>query len=60
LRDAYETTEPGFDGHVSVPTLWNDRRFLLGERLTDATTPGSLTTTGDRYTGSSPRPTACR
>ncbi|WP_231122003.1 glutathione S-transferase C-terminal domain-containing protein [Motilibacter peucedani] len=25
LRDAYEATEPGFDGHVSVPTLW-DRR----------------------------------
>ncbi len=23
LRDAYETTEPGFDGHVSVPTLWD-------------------------------------
>jgi glutathionyl-hydroquinone reductase len=25
LRDAYEVTEPGFDGHISVPTLW-DRR----------------------------------
>ncbi|MFD9595118.1 glutathione S-transferase C-terminal domain-containing protein [Kitasatospora sp. NPDC059973] len=25
LRDAYERTEPGFDGHISVPTLW-DRR----------------------------------
>ena len=25
LRDAYEATEPGFDGHVSVPALW-DRR----------------------------------
>lgn len=23
LRDAYELTEPGFDGHVSVPTLWD-------------------------------------
>jgi len=23
LRDAYEVTEPGFDGHVSVPTLWD-------------------------------------
>ncbi|MCW2603146.1 MAG: Glutathione S-transferase [Pseudonocardiales bacterium] len=23
LRDAYEATEPGFDGHVSVPTLWS-------------------------------------
>ena len=25
LRNAYEATESGFDGHVSVPTLW-DRR----------------------------------
>jgi glutathionyl-hydroquinone reductase len=25
LRQAYEATQPGFDGHVSVPTLW-DRR----------------------------------
>jgi putative glutathione S-transferase len=23
LRDAYEATAPGFDGHVSVPTLWD-------------------------------------
>ncbi|MET0930311.1 MAG: glutathione S-transferase C-terminal domain-containing protein [Aeromicrobium sp.] len=23
LRDAYERTQPGFDGHVSVPTLWD-------------------------------------
>jgi putative glutathione S-transferase len=23
LREAYEITEPGFDGHVSVPTLWD-------------------------------------
>lgn len=23
LRDAYEATEPGFDGHISVPTLWS-------------------------------------
>jgi len=23
LRDAYEATEPGFDGHVSVPALWD-------------------------------------
>ncbi len=37
LREAYEATEPGFDGHVSVPTLWdratgrivsNDYRFI--------------------------------
>ncbi len=23
LREAYEATEPGFDGHVSVPVLWD-------------------------------------
>jgi glutathionyl-hydroquinone reductase len=23
LRQAYDATEPGFDGHVSVPTLWD-------------------------------------
>lgn len=23
LRDAYDATEPGFDGHISVPTLWD-------------------------------------
>jgi glutathionyl-hydroquinone reductase len=23
LRDAYEATEPGFDGHISVPVLWD-------------------------------------
>lgn len=23
LRDAYDATEPDFDGHVSVPTLWD-------------------------------------
>ena len=25
LREAYEATEPGYDGHISVPVLW-DRR----------------------------------
>jgi glutathionyl-hydroquinone reductase len=23
LREAYEVTEPGYDGHVSVPVLWD-------------------------------------
>jgi putative glutathione S-transferase len=23
LRQAYDATEPGFDGHISVPTLWD-------------------------------------
>jgi glutathionyl-hydroquinone reductase len=37
LREAYEATEPGFDGHVSVPALW--------DRATDrvvSNTPGTL------------------
>ncbi len=25
LREAYEATEPGYDGHVSVPLLWDTR-----------------------------------
>jgi glutathionyl-hydroquinone reductase len=32
LREAYERTEPGFDGHVSVPALW-DR--VLGRIVTN-------------------------
>ena len=52
LRDAYEATEPGFDGHVSVPTLWdtetnrivsNDFRTLgldLATELTGFRHPG--------------------
>lgn len=52
LRDAYEATEPGFDGHVSVPTLWdtetgrivsNDYRTLgldLATEFADLRHPG--------------------
>ncbi|GAA1684713.1 glutathione S-transferase C-terminal domain-containing protein [Fodinicola feengrottensis] len=29
LRQAYEATEPGFDGHVSVPALWDRRTNRL-------------------------------
>ena len=25
LRQAYEATEPGFDGHIGVPVLWDTR-----------------------------------
>jgi len=25
LREAYEKTEPGYDGHISVPVLWDKR-----------------------------------
>ncbi|CAO5191692.1 glutathionyl-hydroquinone reductase [Frankia sp. AiPs1] len=36
LRDAYEATEPGFDGHVSVPTLWDreTRRVVSNDFVT--------------------------
>ncbi len=26
LREAYEATEPGYDGHVSVPVLWDKKQ----------------------------------
>jgi glutathionyl-hydroquinone reductase len=26
LRDAYEATEPGYDGHISVPVLWDKQQ----------------------------------
>jgi putative glutathione S-transferase len=26
LREAYEATEPGYDGHISVPVLWDRQR----------------------------------
>ena len=29
LREAYDATEPGFDGHVSVPTLWDRERGIV-------------------------------
>jgi glutathionyl-hydroquinone reductase len=29
LRDAYAATEPGFDGHISVPTLWDRKAGRL-------------------------------
>ncbi|MFI5934469.1 glutathione S-transferase C-terminal domain-containing protein [Actinoplanes sp. NPDC051494] len=51
LRQAYEASEPGFDGHVSVPALWdrstsrlvsNDARTIgidLATRFQDVATP---------------------
>ncbi|MGI5240639.1 glutathione S-transferase C-terminal domain-containing protein [Dactylosporangium sp. CA-139066] len=51
LREAYEKTEPGFDGHICVPTLWdrstgavlsNDYRTIgidLATRFGDVATP---------------------
>lgn len=29
LRNAYDATEPGFDGHVSVPTLWDKQTAVV-------------------------------
>ena len=36
LRDAFEATEPGFDGHVSVPVLWDrvTRRIVSNDYAT--------------------------
>jgi putative glutathione S-transferase len=61
LREAYERTEPGFDGHVSVPTLWdtetqrivsNDYRTLGLDVATEFT--------GFRYPGVDTYPTEHR
>jgi putative glutathione S-transferase len=47
LREAYDATEPGFDGHVSVPTLW--------DRTTGTVASNQYTTIGidlaTRFTG---------
>ncbi len=38
LRDAYEATEPGFDGHVSVPVLWDRQtRRIVSNNFPDIT-----------------------
>src|SRR5262249_12526215 len=29
LREAYEATEPGYDGRVSVPVLWDERTGVI-------------------------------
>jgi putative glutathione S-transferase len=29
LREAYEATEPGYDGHVSVPVLWDKQQHRI-------------------------------
>ncbi|SNQ46315.1 Glutathione S-transferase domain protein [Frankia canadensis] len=55
LRDAYEATEPGFDGHVSVPTLWDreTRRVVSNDFVTlgidIATQFGAWSTGADTY-----------
>ncbi len=52
LRDAYQATEPGYDGHVSVPLLWDkktgrivsnnfpDISIDLGTQFREWATPG--------------------
>ncbi len=38
LRDAYEATEPGYDGHVSVPVLWDRQtRRIVSNNFPDIT-----------------------
>jgi glutathionyl-hydroquinone reductase len=29
LREAYEATEPGYDGHISVPVLWDKQQHKI-------------------------------
>ncbi|MFI7531945.1 glutathione S-transferase C-terminal domain-containing protein [Streptosporangium sp. NPDC049376] len=47
LRQAYEATEPGFDGHVSVPVLW-DRH---GGRIVSNNFPDITIDLGTRFGG---------
>ncbi|GAA4932054.1 glutathione S-transferase family protein [Streptomonospora halophila] len=38
LREAYEATEPGFDGHISVPVLWDTAtRRIVSNNFPDIT-----------------------
>ncbi|MBB2747214.1 UNVERIFIED_ORG: glutathione S-transferase/putative glutathione S-transferase [Microbispora rosea subsp. rosea] len=38
LREAYEATEPGFEGHVSVPVLWDrETRRIVSNNFPDIT-----------------------
>jgi putative glutathione S-transferase len=38
LREAYELTEPGYDGHVSVPVLWDRQtRRIVSNNFPDIT-----------------------
>src|ERR1700746_2557064 len=38
LREAYEATEPGYDGHISVPVLWDrDTGRIVSNNFPDIT-----------------------
>src|ERR1700716_3507776 len=38
LREAYEATEPGYDGHISVPVLWDrETRRIVSNNFPDIT-----------------------
>ncbi len=52
LRDAYDATEPGFDGHVSVPTLVGPRH----RAPSSATSSARSASTSPRSSAPSPRP----
>ncbi len=55
LAEAYETTEPGYDGHVSVPVLWDRQtRRVVSNNFPDITI--DLGTQFGRLGGSRARP----
>jgi glutathionyl-hydroquinone reductase len=38
LSEAYEATEPGYDGHMSVPVLWDrEKRMIVSNNFPDIT-----------------------
>lgn len=38
IRDAYDATEPGYDGHISVPVLWDKQtRKIVSNNFPDIT-----------------------
>ena len=38
LREAYEATEPGYDGHISVPVLWDrEKAQIVSNNFPDIT-----------------------
>src|SRR5262249_41397332 len=61
LRQAYEATEPGYDGHVSVPVLWDRRTSrIVSNNFPDVTIDletqfGAWATPGADLYPSSPR-----
>jgi glutathione S-transferase/putative glutathione S-transferase len=57
LADAYQATEPGYDGHVSVPVLW-DRE--TGKVVSNNFPTSRSTSARSSVRGPAPRPTCTR